>query len=308
MSCPIKESESQLSKLIKDEQDISKWIQSETYGYIMKFITILCDNVRGKKLTDQISCESKINGLLHVFCELEKYIKDNPPIQSPQRFGNIIFKKWYEKTKETAQDLLEKHLVYNENITSNDKREISIYFCESFGNPIRIDYGTGHELNFLIFLFSLYKLGLYNENDFSFVVLKIFNSYLRVVRDLQMTYRMEPAGSHGVWSLDDYQFLPFMFGAAQYSYDDCVVESSAMLKNREIMGLYEENLFFGAIKYLNEVKSGLFQEHSPILYSLSQNMPWGSMVKGLKRMYEGEVLKKFPVVQHFLFGNIIKFE
>lgn len=113
--------------------------------------------------------------------------------------------------------------------------ELAPYFCESWGNATRIDYGTGHETTFVAWLACLELLGLLKESDFEAVAFRVFNacgsryvlqlslhyihvcanSYLGVVRRLLMVYFLEPAGSHGVWSLDDYSFMPFFWGSAQ---------------------------------------------------------------------------------------------
>ncbi len=61
----------------------------------------------------------------------------------------------------------------------------------------------------------LRTLGVFGDGDLQDLVLLAFQRYLTVCRALQRTYVLEPAGSHGVWSLDDYHLLPFLFGSAQ---------------------------------------------------------------------------------------------
>jgi len=70
-------------------------------------------------------------------------------------------------------------------------------------------------MNFLVFLYCLYRISIYSKEDLQGVALKIFNKYLLVMRKLQIIYNLEPAGSHGVWGLDDYQHIAFIIGAGQ---------------------------------------------------------------------------------------------
>lgn len=52
--------------------------------------------------------------------------------------------------------------------------EIMHYLIDCFGNPTRIDYGTGHEISFLMFLCCLFKIGAFLDQDKVAVGCKVF--------------------------------------------------------------------------------------------------------------------------------------
>jgi len=62
--------------------------------------------------------------------------------------------------------------------------EIKVYLLDSFGSYERIDYGTGHELNFVVFLLCMFKMGVYTPADLEAAVNKIFQKYLVLVRKI----------------------------------------------------------------------------------------------------------------------------
>lgn len=53
--------------------------------------------------------------------------------------------------------------------------ELSKYLIDSFGNEIRIDYGTGHELSFCMFLCGLFKVNVLKQSDSKATVNVLFS-------------------------------------------------------------------------------------------------------------------------------------
>lgn len=285
--------------------DIStKWEKSKAYRDLLGFICAMNDAVTDKKCSITCFCSDIVSNLIDVLKTINGWIDDIPPLEQSQRFGNVAFRKWFEKITLESPALLSNAL--GDQFT-NAIPEISTYFIESFGNATRIDYGTGHEISFATFLTCLYKIGALTEQDAEAVVFKIFSTYLELVWRLQDVYRMEPAGSQGVWNLDDYHFIPFIWGSSQLKNHSTIKPKS--YTDQDICEAYfKDYIFLNSILRIHKVKTGPFAEHSNQLWNISGVPLWSKVNSGLIKMYKAEVLNKFPIIQHFLFGSLMCIE
>ncbi|KAG8792484.1 Serine/threonine-protein phosphatase 2A activator 2 [Ceratobasidium sp. 428] len=288
-------------KAILSPDDLETWKQSATHQKIVDYILQLNTSIIGKKLTDSIPESEGIGSVIKILEQVESIAQGTPPVHNnASRFGNPAFKTFYDKIQEALSSL---HATIPR-LPSEAIPEVSVYLQEAWGNRARIDYGSGMELNFLCWLFCLNKLGVFSDEDYPALVLRVFWKYLNVMRLLQKTYWLEPAGSHGVWGLDDYHFLPFLWGSGQLTGHPHLRPKS--IHNAEVIEEFSKHyMYFACIEFINSVKTASLRWHSPMLDDISGVKTWDKVNSGMIKMYNAEVLGKLPVAQHFLFGSIV---
>lgn len=331
------------SKRINDGNDLSFFLVSTAYRDLTLWILQLNRSMFPTRVLDG---ENETSSLLSppaysknvaevqsILQALTDLLEKAPPSTGPRRFGNVAFRDWFKLAEQEVNPLLRSHLSALPQQHANDDQERSnslidelrSYLLGSFGSPQRLDYGTGHELSFLAFLGCLWKLDFFQDGEERAIVMGLVQPYLVLIRKIILTYTLEPAGSHGVWGLDDHSFAPYIFGSAQLGpaidaedYSKPVptegshptAPSPASVTKKDVVGDYKDsNMYFSAIQFIYDVKKGPFWEHSPILYDISGLKDgWGKINKGMLKMYAAEVLGKFPVVQHFPFGSLFRWE
>ncbi|KAH6853423.1 hypothetical protein B0I37DRAFT_359278 [Chaetomium sp. MPI-CAGE-AT-0009] len=295
------------ARRILSSQDHKLFLASPTYNLILSFIFGLSESVVDRPISSvkDTDLSPTVQFILTILDEADALCQDSPPDdQGGSRFGNKTFRVFLDKVKQRSP-AWHATLLGGPDPNPAATAELSAYLCQSFGNRSRIDYGSGHELNFAMWLLCLHQLSLLERSDFPALALRVFTRYLAVMRRVQSTYYLEPAGSHGVWGLDDYQFLPFLLGASQLAHH-AVVTPRAIHQELMLEEYGAEYLYLGQVAFVNSTKTvrGL-RWHSPMLDDISSARSWAKIEGGMRRMFVSEVLGKLPVMQHFLFGSLI---
>lgn len=300
-------------KRIVTKEDLEIWENSSIHGDLIEFIVDLQNSVEGLTNQAQVHEGDAVKELVKVLDNVIGIIDKHPVVKEKDisRFGKSEFRDFYDDLKEQAPTILSK-VVPEEK--SGATVELARYFLESWGDRTRIDYGLGHELNFLCFFYCLFKLNIITKGDFPALVIKVFIKYISIMRQLQKTYWLEPAGSHGVWGLDDYHFLPFLFGSSQLAKHPHLKPKS--IHNKEMVDMFwTQYMYFECIHFINSIKivpgydgdtQTSLRWHSPMLDDILSARSWAKIKEGMIKMYKVEVLGKLPIIQHFMFGSIIK--
>jgi len=300
------------AKRILTAEDFAHFPQTTGYRSIVSFLAVASDAVKGKKLSEPCTVHPRLQQVVEMLDELQQWTAEIPLEEKcNSRFGNKAFRTWHQRLADNSERLVDAVLGAGPDPDPKwlaHREALCGYLHDSFGNATRIDYGTGHELHFLCFVLCLFLMEACAKDDLPALVLVVWHRYMVLTRRLQDVYSQEPAGSKGVYGLDDYNHLPFLFGAAQLIGNPEGIRPSDAVERAVVEQHAGEYLYLACILWIMQQKRGHFAEHSPTLYDISGVAEWSKVLSGMTKMYIGEVLAKFPVVQHLLFCDLIPFD
>ncbi|EPY30825.1 peptidylprolyl isomerase [Angomonas deanei] len=238
-------------------------------------------------------------------------LKESIPLEdlAQQRFGNRAKRTWHAKMEEALPSymnelatLIKEHGTETSDSTVEElAAELAEYMKDCYGNCVRLDYGTGHELHFfIIIMICLQELGdtggylIHDDITSRNVVVPtseplpnaiaaneeitvkttskrvnkckflsqlrkqfchfVFFQYIHFMRVLQKHYSLEPAGSHGVWGLDDYHHLPYILGASQLVGPTQTLQTKDICDKEKVYQNASNYYYFEMIEWILETK------------------------------------------------------
>ena len=175
-------------KLINNPMKMGVFLRSQAYHKVIRFIQKCSGKLVNTTMETPLEETPAVLMIVDLLERLDCLIDETPPLPvepGALRFGNKAYVEWAEKKDALIIEQLP--LILAQLDLSAAAVEAGLYLCESFGNSTRIDYGTGHETNFICFLLVLDEIGYFGEAAQKEIILAIFQRYLLLCRRLQVT-------------------------------------------------------------------------------------------------------------------------
>jgi hypothetical protein len=132
-------------KCIKTDFDMMYFERSSpAYALLLKYVEKMCLIASGKFCQTQVD-DGSTNIISSILDDIHTLAESIEPINQPMRFGNKAFRALYDALAAQADSILSQ----TAHLSPDVIRQFKPYLMDSFGNPVRIDYGTGHEAAFL---------------------------------------------------------------------------------------------------------------------------------------------------------------
>ena len=169
-------------KAICSPTDLPKWVESETYAAVVRFAKDLQAAARGRTVREALAMSAVCEGAVSMLETMGGWVEEIPPQQQPMRFGNKAFKDWHARLLAELPALLGTVLGPSPASAQDAAPELAPYLGAAFGDPQRIDYGTGHEASFAAWMLAMLRVGAFTPEDMAALALRVFPAYLRLMR------------------------------------------------------------------------------------------------------------------------------
>lgn len=285
---------------VRKESDMVLWPNSIAYHELVTYINRTSTAIQGVRQLqpDAYPVSATMLRLCGIFDRLTLWLTQSKPGAAD------AYRSWSLKMLRNIFNMLEQALPRNK---CEHVSELGQYLAGSFGNYTRVDYGTGHELSFVFFLCGLFRAQILLPADEPAAALMLFNRYLSCVRRLQTQFDLKPAGNQGAYSLDDYQFVAFLWGAAQLCYH-APFKPKQLLDAETLAQWRSQYLIAGCVAFVASTKLGNFSTHSSQLWSVTALSSWTHVYHGIHNMYLKEVICQFHLLRHICFGRLMRFD
>ncbi|GAA5851970.1 hypothetical protein JCM3766R1_003038 [Sporobolomyces carnicolor] len=224
-----------------------------------------------------------------------------------------------------AQEVTQLHLEILPSLSRADAviPEVSFHLVRAFGSLARLDYGTGHELSFLLYLVALRRISVLrdDDDDSKRIVDDVWPRYWRVTDRIRDTFELAIAGRRGVWKkkeredADHPERVYFDQGASEARAHPSRSKSNTSLSNLNVSSSTTLHLL-RSIFSRRRRRRGPSPSSSQVPSLSSSSSSSSSKPRpnsefdelcDLIKLYDKTVLTSLPALLHLRFGSILPF-